>query len=210
MMARKWASIGPRLPSRRKHIPKAVREAIRSRAEDRCEECGRPLAKEVVLRQPKILADEVLVRLLPYSCWRCSAPMKVVHAEWGYRGTDLGVILEVTDPELGAVLESRFPWFKLSFSKTVGYSYYGNRCPKCDALQGHFSVTEMAIPQASERIEAEELRLPWKVVELEPAYEETRVRRWGHLHHVNGDPGDNRPENVQLLCIQCHRAEHSG
>lgn len=209
-MARKWASIGPRLPPRRKHIPKSVREAIRARAEDRCEECSRLLAKEVIVRNPEILADELLVRVLPYSCWRCSGPMEAVHVQWGYRGKDLGFIVEVTDQEMGAALESRFPWFKPSYSKTVGYSYYGNRCPECDALQGHFFVTETAIAQVSDKIDAEELRLPWKVVELEPAYEETHVRRWGHLHHSNGDPGDNRLENIQLLCIQCHRNQHYG
>jgi Bacterial regulatory proteins, luxR family len=24
------------------------------------------------------------------------------------------------------------------------------------------------------------------------------------LHHVNGDPGDNRPENIRFLCPNCH------
>lgn len=25
-----------------------------------------------------------------------------------------------------------------------------------------------------------------------------------HLHHVNGDPHDNRLENLQILCPNCH------
>lgn len=29
-------------------------------------------------------------------------------------------------------------------------------------------------------------------------------------HHRNGNARDNRPENVLLLCIPCHKREHSG
>jgi len=29
-------------------------------------------------------------------------------------------------------------------------------------------------------------------------------------HHVNGRARDNRPENVLLLCVACHKREHSG
>ena len=28
------------------------------------------------------------------------------------------------------------------------------------------------------------------------------------LHHRNGLPGDNRPENLETLCDLCHREEH--
>ena len=207
-MPRKWASIGPRLPARRKYVPKAIREAVRVRARDKCEDCERPLRVEAKVRHRAVVADEVIVRLLPYSCWRCNSTMKAVHTEWGYRGNDLGYILEVTDRDLGEALCSRFPWFKPSFSKTVGYTYYGNRCPQCDALQGHFFVTETAIGHGPDETVAE-TRLPWKIVELEPAWEEARVRRWGHMHHENGDPSDNRPDNILLLCIRCHRRRHS-
>lgn len=31
------------------------------------------------------------------------------------------------------------------------------------------------------------------------------LRRGGHLHHRNGNPGDNRYENLELLCTKCHR-----
>lgn len=30
-----------------------------------------------------------------------------------------------------------------------------------------------------------------------------------HAHHVNGQPEDNRPENIQTLCTYCHRFLHA-
>ncbi len=54
--------------------------------------------------------------------------------ELAYKGKPLNYIQEVRDPELGEVIRARYPRFKPSFSKTVGYTYYGNRCPKCDSL----------------------------------------------------------------------------
>lgn len=30
-----------------------------------------------------------------------------------------------------------------------------------------------------------------------------------HAHHVNHDPMDNRPSNIQTLCARCHRRLHS-
>jgi len=33
------------------------------------------------------------------------------------------------------------------------------------------------------------------------------LKRGGHIHHRNGDPSDNRLENLVLLCTKCHKAK---
>ncbi len=209
MARRKWGSIGPNLPTRRKSVPKRARETVRERAGERCEDCGRPLAKEIETHHPPVLSDGVLVTLLPYRCWQCNTPMKAVHVELAYKGKPLNYIEEVRDPELGEAIRDRYPWFKPSFSKTVGYTYYGNRCPKCDSLQGHYFVTETAIGIAMEGGKVEEVLLPWKMTELQLSEVESKTRRWGHLHHVDGDPANNDPSNIRLLCVRCHRKRHT-
>lgn len=30
------------------------------------------------------------------------------------------------------------------------------------------------------------------------------------MHHKNGDPTDNRPENTEMRCETCHHAVHDG
>lgn len=47
--------------------------------------------------------------------------------------------------------------------------------------------------------------------EILEQYEKT-CRHCGHyganqLHHLNGDPSDNRKENLKLLCYDCHKIE---
>ncbi len=32
--------------------------------------------------------------------------------------------------------------------------------------------------------------------------------KWGRVHHVDRDPGNNRPWNLVLLCHRCHHGRH--
>lgn len=36
----------------------------------------------------------------------------------------------------------------------------------------------------------------------------TATNRKLERHHKNGDPLDNRPENIEILCTKCHRVHH--
>jgi len=36
---------------------------------------------------------------------------------------------------------------------------------------------------------------------------EPRNRRWLHVHHKNGQKGDNHPSNLISLCVSCHKQE---
>lgn len=37
-------------------------------------------------------------------------------------------------------IQERFPTFKKKYSKTMGYKYYANTCPKCGVLSGDFHL----------------------------------------------------------------------
>lgn len=43
------------------------------------------------------------------------------------------------EKEILDIVCSRFPTFKLGFSKTVNGKYWANHCEHCNALQGDFS-----------------------------------------------------------------------
>jgi len=43
--------------------------------------------------------------------------------------------------------------------------------------------------------------------------EDAKCRKCGrksklHVHHINGDPLDNRPKNLEALCASCHQKHH--
>ena len=38
----------------------------------------------------------------------------------------------------------------------------------------------------------------------------THVTTHSQLHHRNRDKSDNRPRNLEFLCVKCHRERHEG
>ena len=42
-----------------------------------------------------------------------------------------------------------------------------------------------------------------------PACEACGLRKALHVHHVNGQPSDNDPANLQTLCTHCHNFWHA-
>lgn len=46
------------------------------------------------------------------------------------------------EKEIIDIIHSRYPFFKLGFSKTINGKYWANHCKHCDALQGDFFMHE--------------------------------------------------------------------
>lgn len=88
-------------------------------------------------------------------CWKCHSKTKVIALYsdnfFCLESEDEGKIffekadsksffnmVTYLDQDIAAFLSSKFPFFKLGFSKTVGESYWANHCIQCGALQGDF------------------------------------------------------------------------
>lgn len=47
----------------------------------------------------------------------------------------------------------------------------------------------------------------WKCDECSIVLADRGLRRFLHVHHINGVAGDNRPANLRALCVECHAAQ---
>jgi hypothetical protein len=36
-----------------------------------------------------------------------------------------------------------------------------------------------------------------------------RLETWEHIHHINGNPGDNRPDNLKMMTSYEHASHHT-
>lgn len=86
-------------------------------------------------------------------CWKCAGETPVIalagksyytlefpgnkEQTWTYHEDPLIFLgIERLDPELTDLLTERFPFFRFTFSKTLGSKYWTNTCIHCKALQG--------------------------------------------------------------------------
>jgi hypothetical protein len=44
----------------------------------------------------------------------------------------------------------------------------------------------------------------WKCAHCDADLSAKNTRRWLHVHHMNGQKGDNNPSNLVALCVLCH------
>lgn len=191
-------------------IPQALRRGIRAQAAGRCEGCGRPLeaTKRAMGKERAEYHDTISLAVYDgYPCWRCHRPCRVVRVPEG------GMWLDESD--LGRMVGSLFPAYYEDYSKTAGGRYWANHCPTCGAILGDWFIMEWLASEGSSEGSSEE-RAPVEVIEL-PYYHvegedrewvEEWIVSWGHVHHKDGNPGNNAAENLQLLCVRCHGKAH--
>ena len=79
------------------------------------------------------------------SCWRCRAHMPaiaLVAPNVAEADGEICILSEVEElPEVVLrFVRSRFPSFRLKYSKTLGSRYYANTCPKCGVISGDFHL----------------------------------------------------------------------
>ena len=186
----------PRLV-RRVPIPKKTKDSIRLRAKNRCEDCDRPVAATKQVSYPAVWAEARMRVYEDYGCWNCHKNCTVILVEFGETNIDSWLC----DDDIGRAINKLYPMFFWDYSRTLQTHYWANHCPNCGALQGGNAIMEN--------------EGPGKIVPLsgfrrkvEDAYRETKQVRWGHFHHVDGNPGNNAIENILWLCVRCHDARH--
>lgn len=124
--------------------------------------------------------------------------------------------------------------FEFGLKETGGnYSNIQNRCKEFDVNISHFfgqgwrhkehpSFTKNAIPLNEYFVKGDKKKPSANIKErlINNDLKEYKCERCGidewcggrlviELHHINGDPTDNRIDNLQLLCPNCHSQTHN-
>ncbi len=194
-------------------LPASLRRELRARAGDKCEACGRPLAGVAREEIPPDVARRALVLVHDdYPCWKCHRPTTILRVVDGDKVlelkpgderspfmTDLGLEL------IGPALTEIYPTVYRDYSRTTRSSYWANHCQHCGALQGAWFVGEWGL---SNHKPSKTFIIPVSV-ELYPGGIREEIREWGHVHHRDGNPANNDPGNLELLCVRCHAARHA-
>ncbi len=179
---------------KRKKVRPSLQEELRKRSGGRCEDCGRPLESEQVVKRGGIWRDTVSFPVYEnYPCHRCGFRFPVVDAG------------RFEDDTIGARIQEQFPAFYKDYSRTERERYWMNHCPECGAKQGAFYVgVENTFDVEPDR----EITFP-SAPKWEPEEVDHYVReRWGNVHHVDGNPANNTGSNLVLLCVRCHKVRH--
>jgi len=165
----------------------------------KCAICGRRQFRFIL--PPK----EVEIELWMWfrKCWKCGKETPVV---W----TPHSVVGEFSiDPDSFKELPKRiseiYPFFKLTYSKTMEENVYGNLCVNCGAYQGNWFVREESLEIAYEPNKiAEKRKLKIILTEqerLERAFPEEVLKL--EKHHISYDP-----EKTIFVCRNCHLRIH--
>ena len=189
-----WGRKGVLKSASRRRLSLGVRRAIRARAGDKCEDCGRPLKAVIDTEYPEQWTDrEVLDIYHDYPCHRCGFRFPVVAAG------------SLDDDDLGRRIQEHFPAFYKDYSYTVGEAYWANHCPSCGALQGSYWITETTF----DRDPDDSLVIaPWRPRKTEEREVARETIEWGNFHHVDQNPSNNDLDNIRLLCVRCHVDRH--
>lgn len=198
---------------RRVPIPPRTKVALRSRAQDRCEDCKRPVAAVKRVEHEPTWAEALLVVHEKYPCWRCNRPITAVLVGFGdpteaeevtdaLSGESLHALDPwLTDDRIGAAASRLYPTYFWDYSRTMRSHYWMNHCPNCGAKQGGDSLVEFGG-------RAKTVPLPGFRRKIEDGWEEIQVIKWGHFHHKDRNPSNNALDNILLLCVRCHNARH--
>ena len=209
----------------RPKIPLKTRGRVRSRAAERCEDCGRPLSasrKIVIPGSPPRSQDRVRIEIHRYACWKCAHSTPIVLMLGLIRGEDYDGIWDEDAGELPSgsseskvltqAIHERHPSFYWDYSRTVNGWYGTNHCQHCGAKLGDYFISEWCIGVFNEPPKPESSWvIPWRPLKVDPGEADTigiERTEWGVYHHLDGNPSNNDFSNLRILCVRCHDKRH--
>lgn len=216
-------------------MKKEVYEYIWVRNHGKCEKCSVSLFKEneveKLINTTKYKTKGVSVDILKYkiNCWKCSKELWMItyYFESFYTYclgsiNKLDKILLYLDNVPDVKIEERY-------SKTLQEIGAYNVCPHCDNIQANFYIGDQLDNGSFEIKKLKSIIMDFEYEDLldmkdcdgekkaeeeektkiEKSYYLNRVKRAGHIHHIDKNRGNNTDENLKLLCVDCHIKEHN-
>jgi len=198
-----------------------LKNRIWSRDKGVCQNCQKkllvrvhPNSHEKVIEKLSSL-KEIPIYKWSKECWKCQKETPIVSYSFEvvFSPFNIGDI-----EKLDKILRQKYSFVKKTFSKKMG-EVIANTCVHCGSLQGNWYVME----DLREMVDYENVNrlidivLPNNLV-FEDLYdpEDFRTEPFllklpiGRVHHKDGNPENNSPDNLVLLCSKCHGRVHSG
>lgn len=196
-----------------------LKNRIWLRDQGTCQNCKRKLFSEPYQIIAKELSTLNGISIFKWSkkCWKCRRETPIITYDLtiqGVMGFSIGAI-----EKLDKTLMQKYPFVRKTFSKTMGCEVIANTCVHCGSLQGNWFVGEDLIEFATDGKDMNKLIdivLPNNLTPEDLGFEKEephrsipRISSLGHIHHKNGNPENNSPSNLVLLCRNCHIKAHS-
>ena len=194
-----------------------IKDLIWERDRSSCQECGRKLTEKKnyydEVHSQFIALKEIKIFKWVWPCWKCGedTPIFTYNFFVGYN-FHIGDVRK-----LDIVLAEKYPSVKKIITWSGEERTIANVCTCCGALQGNWHVMEKIVEMESDEVNFEELvdlvvpnTFDFEDFVGDEDFETSEQRMSiGHVHHKDRNRDNNDPENLVLLCRDCHFKIHS-
>jgi len=195
-----------------------LRDAVWKRDKGVCKECkrnlieiSRPTNPEKSISRELSAIKEIPIFKWSKNCWKCGEETPVVSYDF-----QAGFNYTIGDVEkLDMVLMEKYPFVRRVLSKTMGHIVIANTCVHCRGLQGNWFIREdlLEMPYEVDMNTLVDFSLPNNLTAQDLHHEgasESQAQpiavrlSIGHVHHKDLNWENNDPDNLVLLCEDCH------
>lgn len=197
-------------------LTESLRTKVWQRDEAKCQGCGKTLFKIIIIDPCEEILEElhaqheIPIYKWESECWKCGK--KTPHVSYDFHaGFDYAIgSIEKIDK---MVMET-YSFVKKVYSKTMEQEVIANTCIHCGVLQGNWFVHEeimldiyyQGMDNFRDTSFPNILTLDDLINKEDAIFQKYEdIETSGHVHHIDGDPTNNRLENLILLCPSCHK-----
>lgn len=190
-----------------------LRHEIWQRDQSTCQKCKRKLFDIEDLKETTSNAlrsiDEIPVYKWSRECWKCGKETPAVSYY-----LELNFFYSIGEIEkLDRFLRENYSFVKEKYSKTMGRRVIANVCVHCGSLQGNWFISREIFEMCVDDIDFVKLidqTIPNTLIvqDLPNGHDlgliKRRLTELGEVHHKDGNPENDNPDNLILLCVKCH------